>query len=42
MKHRKCRAALCLLLLLLTACAPPRAEELRAGEICRRPAALEA
>lgn len=39
MKHRKCRAALCLLLLLLTACAPPRAEELRAGEICRRPAA---
>lgn len=39
MKHRKCRAALCLLLLLLAACAPSRGEELRAGEICRRPAA---
>lgn len=39
MKHPKRRAALCLLLALLTACAPPGAEELKAGTICRRPEA---
>lgn len=39
MKHPKRRAALCLLLALLTACAPPRAGELNAGSICRRPEA---
>ena len=39
MKRRECRAALCLLPALLTACAPPGAEELNAGSICRRPEA---
>lgn len=39
MKRRECRAALCLLLALLTACAPPGADELNAGSICRRPEA---
>ena len=34
--------ALCLLLALLTACAPPQADALRAGTVCRRPQAVTA
>ena len=34
--------ALCLLLALLTACAPPQADALRAGTVCRRPEAVAA
>ena len=40
MKHPKLtRPALCLLLALLTACASPSPEALRAGSVCRRPEA---
>ena len=40
MKHKTTlRPALCVLLALLSACAPPQAEELKAGTICRHPAA---
>ena len=40
MKHPKFpRPILCLLLALLTACASPSPEALRAGSVCRRPEA---
>lgn len=37
-KHRALASALCLFLALLTACAPPGAEVLETGTVCRHPA----